>query len=88
MENAALNIFLFVLGLLLTLFIAKILAKPLKLLLKLLISSLLGGIALIILNSFSHIIGISIAVNGFTAVVCGVLGLPGLALLIALKMFL
>ena len=60
--------------------------KPLKGILLLALNSLLGGIGLYIFNWICAPIGFAIAVNAVTASVCGLFGLPGLALLILLKL--
>ncbi|MGM9522197.1 MAG: pro-sigmaK processing inhibitor BofA family protein [Oscillospiraceae bacterium] len=59
--------------------------KPLKLVVKLLINTALGFAALILINKFGASIGVTIGVNWLNAAVVGILGLPGVALLLALK---
>lgn len=64
-------------------FFGKLLLVPLKLLLKLLISSLLGGVALLIINGIGSAWGIFLPVNVVTAVVTGLAGIPGVIMLLA-----
>ena len=88
MENTALTVFLYILGVISALFILHLLARPIKFCFKLIWRTALGFLTLIVLNSFSHFSGISIAVNTFTSAVSGILGIPGTALLCALKVLL
>ncbi len=62
--------------------------KPLRLIFRLVLSSILGGIMLMLLNTFGGAWGISLAVNPVTALVAGVLGLPGIAALLFIKLWL
>lgn len=80
------SVSIYILGLVGVLILARLLAKPFRILLKLFLNTILGGLLLIVLNTFSHVWGLQIGVNPFTAAVIGVLGLPGLLLLILLKL--
>ncbi len=73
---------------LLLLLFLRIFRGPLRLVLRLAVSSLLGGIGLLLLNTFGAAAGIGIAVNPFTAIVAGLLGVPGVAVLFALQIML
>lgn len=64
--------------------IIRILKKPIRFLFKLLLNALFGFIGLVIVNFFGDIFGISIAINLFNCLIVGVLGLPGLILLLIL----
>lgn len=66
-------------GILLLFFFGKLLWIPLKLLMKLLLSSLAGGVVIIALSVAGKIFGIFVPVNPMTAVITGILGLPGAA---------
>lgn len=70
----------------LVLLIGRIFYKPLKGLFLLLLNSILGGIGLFVFNMIFSGVGFTIAINAVTAAVCGLLGLPGLVLLIILKL--
>jgi inhibitor of the pro-sigma K processing machinery len=59
--------------------------KPTKFILRLLLSTVLGFIALFVINFLGSLIGISIAVNWINAAVVGILGLPGIALLLLIE---
>ena len=76
-------------GLLLLYIIGMLLVTPLKLLLKLIISSAIGFVALLALNLIGGaLFHFTLALNPLNAVIVGVLGVPGLVLLIVLKLFL
>jgi len=66
--------------------IAKLFAAPIKFILKLFVNAILGGIALIILNFIGQYFSFHIDLNFVTALVAGVLGLPGIAVLFILQM--
>ena len=62
-----------------------IFTKPLRFVIKVAINTAVGFAALILINQFGAQFGIALDVNWFNAVVTGVLGLPGVAVLIALR---
>ncbi len=64
-----------------------LLQKPVKWILKMLLHTLAGGGILLILNSLGSFSGMFIAVNFLTTAICGLLGIPGLCMLIALEHF-
>ena len=59
--------------------------SPLKLALQVLGNTLLGFLALYILNLTSHLTGIALGLNLLNALVIGVLGVPGLGLLVLVQ---
>jgi inhibitor of the pro-sigma K processing machinery len=61
---------------------------PLKTIGKLILNALVGAIVLLLINFAGQGIGIYIAVNPLTALVTGFLGVPGVALLLALQIIL
>ena len=63
----------------------RIFRTPLKLVLKLLLNTLLGFLALYLLNLSSGFTGFSMGLNLLNALVIGVLGLPGFVLLLLVK---
>ncbi len=69
---------------LLLLLLLRVLRKPLRLIFRLALSSILGGGALLLLNS----LGLSLGLNPITALVAGILGLPGIGVLAFFKFFL
>ncbi len=78
----------FALGLVLLYFTGWLLLVPLKFIFKLIINGILGGILLFLLNLIGGIFSVTIAINPITAVVAGYFGVPGIILLLALKLIL
>lgn len=74
-----------VICILLVVLLFKILKTPLKWALKLLLNAVGGFIALVVLNFFGAIFGLSLTVNLVNCLVAGILGLPGVVLLLLLK---
>ncbi len=60
-------------------------SRPLRFVLKLVINTILGFVALFLINRFGAEIGVTIGMNWTNALVVGVLGVPGVALLFVLK---
>lgn len=63
----------------------KIIKTPLKWAFKLLINAISGFIALAVLNFFGGIVGLTLTINLINCLVAGILGLPGVVLLLLLK---
>ena len=63
----------------------KLFKEPMKLAFKVLLNILIGFIALILINFFGSFIGISIGINWINALIIGLLGVPGVALLLVLQ---
>ena len=59
--------------------LGRILLIPIKVLLKLVVNSVVGGAFLVLLNIAGSASGIVMPVNIITAVIAGLLGLPGVA---------
>ena len=70
---------------LLVVLLFKIIKTPLKWAFKLLLNAASGFIALVILNFFGGIVGLNLTVNLVNCLVAGILGLPGVVLLLILK---
>ena len=75
----------YALGLVLLYLIGWLLLVPLKHLLRFFINALIGGLILWILNLVGGLIGVTIAINPITALTVGVLGIPGLLLILLLQ---
>jgi inhibitor of the pro-sigma K processing machinery len=71
--------------LLLLLLVLKIFTAPIKILFKLILNTILGFFALILINVFGAMIGVTIGVNLVNALVIGCLGVPGVGLLLLLR---
>ncbi len=74
-----------VICILLVVLLFKILKTPLKWALKLLLNAASGFIALVVLNFFGAIVGLTLPINLINCLVTGILGLPGVVLLLLLK---
>ena len=66
--------------------VGKIFLWPLKIVLKLAASSLIGGLAILLINWLGAGFGVLIPLNLISAVIVGVLSIPGVVLLLILTM--
>ena len=78
----------FAVGLMLLCLIGSLLLVPMRFLWRLLAGGVLGALALMGVNLLGSLVGFSVAVNPFTAMAVGFLGLPGAALVTALQLLL
>ena len=62
--------------------LGKILGKPARWIGRLLINGAAGGLVLYLINLFGGVFGLHAALNPFTALVAGTLGLPGVVLVL------
>lgn len=67
--------------------VAKLLAWPVKKILKLAVNVVLGLIMIFLVNTFGMAIGITIPFNIVTALIAGILGVPGVIALIIIGFF-
>lgn len=65
-----------------------LLVLPIKLIVRLVVNGIIGAIALIVFNLFGGYLGFTIGVNPVTALIAGFLGIPGVLLMIFVKLFL
>ena len=65
----------------------KIIAAPMKLAFKLLLNALFGFIILFVFNFFGGFVGFTLGINWVNALITGCLGVPGVILLILIKLF-
>ena len=72
-------------GLFLLVAVVRLFRKPLKLALRVVLNSALGLGVLWLLNSTAPVTGLTLGVNWINALTEGVLGLPGLGLLLLVK---
>lgn len=73
-------------GLLIVAGLAKLLGKSLKFILKLLLNSLGGLMILSIFNFFGGFLGLYIDLSFINALIAGVLGMPGVILLLLIQL--
>ena len=81
----SMSILAYCLGLVLIYIICRVFSKPLKWFLKLAVSGLMGGFILAAVNLVGGFAGMSISINPLSALITGVLGIPGIALIIILQ---
>lgn len=74
-------------GLLLIYILGRMFLWPLKWIFKLIYNGLVGALILTIVNYIGSLWGFTIGINAFTALVVGFLGIPGVVLLILVKIF-
>lgn len=63
----------------------KLLKAPIRWAFKLLLNALLGFVALFLVNILGSFVGLSLGMNWLNAIITGVLGLPGIVLLLLIK---
>lgn len=66
--------------------VLRLFAAPLKLTVRLLLNTALGFLALALLGLTERVTGFSLGLNLFNAVTIGLLGVPGLVLLVLLQL--
>ena len=65
--------------------ILKLLTAPIRFAGKMLINALVGYVVLFLLNFAGGLVGLSLGINWFNALVVGIFGAPGVVLLLLLK---
>lgn len=79
------TIFLYIVGIVFLFFLGRTFSGPMKAIVKLIYSCILGGIVIIVLNLIGTIFNFSISLNFITSFIVGILGIPGICLIIALQ---
>lgn len=74
-------------GIIILFIVAKLFLMPIKLIIKLVWNALLGGALLWLVNLVGGIFGFAIAINWMSALIVGLLGIPGVILLVIWKLF-
>ena len=81
--SVEMGVFLTFGGTLILLFLlGKTLLIPLKIVLKMIVNSMMGGILLVVLNAVGSTVGLMIPLNLVNAVTVGILGVPGVIMLL------
>lgn len=65
--------------------VLKLLALPMKLIIKLVINGLVGGLIIFIVNLIGTNFGFAIDLNWITALIVGILGIPGVVIVAILQ---
>ncbi|MCI9177630.1 MAG: pro-sigmaK processing inhibitor BofA [Clostridia bacterium] len=77
----------FVVAIALLFIILKILSLPMKLIIKLVVNGVIGGITIWLINLVGANFGFTIALNWITALIVGILGIPGAIILAIIQIF-
>ena len=77
----------YLLGLLIIFVSARIFFAPFKMILRFLLNSVIAIGILLVINLTSRYLGLYIPINAVSALTVGILGIPGLCLLIMLQLF-
>ena len=78
----------FAIGLVLLCLIGYLLLVPMRFMWRLVAGGVMGALALGLVNLLGGLVGFSVEINPFTAMAVGFLGLPGAALVVALRLLL
>ena len=68
--------------------VLRLLAKPIRFIFKLLLNTVLGFVLLWLINFFGGGLGIALELSLFNALIVGLLGIPGVLLLLAIHFLL
>ena len=82
------TILAFVFGLFLLYIIGILLVIPIKIIFKLIVNGVIGGILLLLFNLIGGIFGLTLVINPLTAIIAGLLGIPGVILLLIIQILL
>lgn len=77
----------YLLGILIVFVAARVFFAPLKIILRFIINSLAGAGVLFLINMLKPVLNIYIGINAVSALIVGILGIPGLCLLMLLQVF-
>lgn len=66
----------------------RIFIVPIKKILKLVLNSIIGGVVIFLINLVGANFGFHIGLNFFTSILVGLLGLPGVVVLVIVKLLL
>ena len=86
--NALSSVLMIVLAVLVIFALLKILSAPIRLIFKLLINTAVGFALLFLVNLFGSYFGFSLEMNLLNALITGIFGIPGVIVLIFIKLFL
>jgi inhibitor of the pro-sigma K processing machinery len=78
-------IFAYMFGIMMLFLIAKLLLIPVKIVWKLAVNAFIGGITLVLINLIGGLFGLYIPINIITALTTGILGVPGVLMILILQ---
>lgn len=67
--------------------IVKLFAWPITILIKLVLNGVAGAVLLFLVNLVGSLVNFSIGINAITALIAGFFGVPGVIVLVILKLF-
>ncbi|MDU1414682.1 MAG: pro-sigmaK processing inhibitor BofA family protein [Clostridium sp.] len=79
------NIVYFIIAILIIFIVAKLFSWPFKVLINLIINGVVGAILLYLINFVGGHFGLILPINAVTALIAGILGIPGVLFLIILN---
>ena len=79
------NIIFYIIGIIILFFFGRMFIGPMKFVAKFVYSTILGGIAILIINIVGKAFCFNIALNPITAFIIGTFGIPGFGLIVVLK---
>lgn len=82
------TLIMFAIGILVMWLLCKILAWPLKMMWKLLVNAIVGAVILLLFNMVGGLFGFTITITALRALLVGILGVPGVVILIILEFLL
>lgn len=82
------SVIAFAAGLLILWVLCKILSFPVKVIGKLIVNALLGAVVLFVFNLIGGFFNLSISINALNAIITGILGVPGVILLLIFQLIL
>lgn len=78
----------FLIGLAVLFIVLKILTLPMKIIIKLLINGVVGGAIILVINLIGANFGFTLDLNWITALIVGILGVPGVVIVAILQFIL
>ncbi len=75
----------YALGLVIIFILCRIFAKPLRWVMKIILNGIIGGLILAAVNFVGGFAGVSVIINPFSALLAGLLGVPGVILVVLLQ---
>ncbi len=75
----------YIFGIIILFLLGRLLFVPIKIVLRLVFNALIGGVAILLVNFLGSAFNFHMDLNVYSALIVGMLGVPGIALLIILK---
>ena len=78
---------MFAIGVILLAIVLKIISFPIRKIIGLIINAIVGGVLLYIINIFGASIGFTLDITWWTALIVGILGIPGVIIVAIIQLF-